>query len=349
MSNNPFAVAERPQSAVASATANTDSQRAVAEVQAAMMIARANPRDPIVSMDRILNSCQRRTLAEAAVYSYSRGGSDISGPSIRLAEAIAQQWGNLSYGIRELDQRGGESTVQAYAWDVETNTRREMVFTVPHERHTKSGTKKLTDPRDIYELVANQGARRLRACILSVIPGDVIEAAVGQCEQTMHASADTSPEGIQKLLSAFEQFGVNKEQIEKRIQRRLDAVTPAQVVGLKKVFVSLRDGMSKPGDWFEDVITEQQSSVIEKAAQAYKAKQGAAAPDQAQGAPTSAAAPTPAPASEKAPTFAQVADKLNKAKNLDALFVAADLIGEVADPVQRKELADQFETLKGKF
>ena len=36
------------------ATAGTDQARAVAEVQAALMIARMNPRDPVQAMDRIL-------------------------------------------------------------------------------------------------------------------------------------------------------------------------------------------------------------------------------------------------------------------------------------------------------
>lgn len=235
------------------AAAQSDQQRSIAEVQAALMIARMNPRDPIVSMDRILNACTRPTLANAAVYTYSRGGSDISGPSIRLAEAMAQAWGNMQFGIRELSQQDGESTVQAFAWDVETNTRREMLFQVPHIRHTRQGARRLEDPRDIYELVANQGARRLRACILSVIPGDVTEAAVSQCETTMHASADTSPEAIKKLVDAFAPYGVTQQQIEKRIQRRIDAIQPAQVVSLRKIYASLRDGMSITADWFDAV------------------------------------------------------------------------------------------------
>lgn len=238
------------------ALVQTDQQRAVAEVQAAMMIARANPRDPIAAMDRILNACTRPTLAESALYSYSRGGTDITGPSIRLAEAIAQQWGNVQFGIRELDQRGDMSTVQAYAWDVETNVRREVTFQVPLIRHTKRGSYKLEDPRDVYEMVANQGARRLRACILAVIPGDVVEAAVRQCELTLHAKADVSPEAIAKLAQAFAALGVTKEQIEKRIQRRLDAIQPAQVVQLRKIYTSIRDGMSATTDWFEPVEVE---------------------------------------------------------------------------------------------
>lgn len=231
-----------------------ESSRAVQEVQAAMVIAKKFPRDQKAAMDRILNACTRPGLANAAVYQYARGGTDITGPSIRLAEALAQEWGNVQVGIRELEQQDGESTVESFAWDLETNYRQTKTFQVRHERHTKTGVKALTDPRDIYELVANQGARRLRACILGVIPGDVVEAALNQCETTMAADADVSPEAQKKMLEAFAKFNVTKEQIEALTQRRMDAITPAQVVRLKKIYASLKDGMSKPEEWFPAVV-----------------------------------------------------------------------------------------------
>ena len=163
------------------------------EVQAALVIAKKFPRDQVAAMDRILQACTRPSLAERALYQYARSGTDITGPSIRLAEMLAQNWGNIQFGIRELDQRNGESTVEAFAWDMETNTRQVKVFQVRHERHTKQRSYALEDPRDIYELVANQGARRLRACILGVIPGDVVEEAQHQCDVTLATKAQVTP------------------------------------------------------------------------------------------------------------------------------------------------------------
>ena len=234
-----------------------ESNRAIAEVQAAMILARQFPRDEQKALDKMLVAFQRQGLAECALYSYSKGGTEVTGPSIRAAEAIAQNWGNLQFGIRELSQSNGESTVETFAWDVETNVRQVKVFQVPHVRSKRSGNVKLTDPRDIYELVANQGARRLRACILGVIPGDIIEAVVDQTDTTLKATADTSPAALKKLAEVFAGFGVTQEMIEKKIQRRLETITPAQIVNLRKVYNSLKDGMSKPGDWFEDVKEKQ--------------------------------------------------------------------------------------------
>jgi hypothetical protein len=214
------------------------------------------PRDEVAAMDRILNAFSRPTLAEKAAYQFARGGSDIAGPSIRAAEAIAQQWGNMDSGWREM-QRGTDasgvpfSEVEAFCVDLQARNTKRLTFIVRHWRDTKQGGYKLKDERDIYELCANQAQRRLRACILASIPGDVTEAAMQQADVTLKSKADTSPEAMQKMVAAFADFGVQREHIEKRIQRRIDAITPAQVVSLKRIYVSLRDDMSVAADWFE--------------------------------------------------------------------------------------------------
>lgn len=231
--------------------------REMAEVISAMQVAKTFPRNVVAARDKIINACTRLTLAETACYTYARGGTEVTGPSIRLAEALAQMWGNMTFGIRELEQRKGESTCEAFAWDMETNTRQVKVFQVPHVRHTKAGDKPLTDPRDIYELVANNGARRLRACILGVIPGDIVEEAVKQCDVTCATKFAVTPERIKNLLEKFAELGVTKEQIETRIQRHLEAMTPAQMSDLGKKYNSIKDGMSKAEDWFPKVETEE--------------------------------------------------------------------------------------------
>lgn len=252
---NPFGEAQvvsKPNSA----TTEVEQSRAIAETQAAVAMAKRFPRDPMTAMDRILMACQRPKLAEKATYVYARGGSNITGPSIRLAEAIAQNWGNIQFGIRELDQRNGVSSVEAFAWDMETNTRQTKQFQVKHERHTKQkGVTRLEDPRDIYETVANQGARRLRACILGVIPGDVIEAAVNQAEETLKITTKVDESTLAQMFEKFAALSVTKGMIEKRIQRRIDAITPAQVVSLRGIYNSLQDGMSNITDWFEPDAT----------------------------------------------------------------------------------------------
>ena len=313
---NPFAGGR--QTAVAhSGAAESESQRAIAEVQAAIMLAKRFPRNHVEAMDRILSACCRPTLAESAVYSYTRGGQEVTGPSIRLAEAIAQSWGNLQFGIRELAQGGGKSTVEAFAWDVETNTRQVKVFEVPHTRHTKQGTKLLTDPRDIYEMVANQGARRLRACILGVIPGDVVDSALAQCETTLRTNVDVTAEGIQKLLAAFGGIGVTAEQIAQKLGHKVDSLVPAEFVRLRKIFASIRDGYTTAESEFPRVDGDQPAPRSAGATAAASAAAAAAAKAGGKRAGKPEAAPQPAPSP--------------KVAAMDALTAAVEKAATVAE------------------
>jgi hypothetical protein len=238
------------------------STRAAQEVSVAMLAAKKFPRDESAAYTRILQGCKRKALAEQSAYAFPRGGSRVSGPSIRLAEHLAQNWGNFESGVVELERREDESSAMAYAWDLQTNSRDVKVFTVKHIRdrgESKGGSQQLTEQRDIYELVANQGARRKRACILSLIPGDIVDAAEAECDKTLKGD-NTEPliDRVRKMASAFLEIGVTTDMLEKkRLGHILDATDENELVALRKIYISLRDGMSKREDWFAQDPSEQ--------------------------------------------------------------------------------------------
>ena len=225
--------------------------RAIAEVQAAYVIAKKFPRNEHQSYIKILEACKRPFLAEHAMYTYPKGGALVSGPSIRLAEVLAQSWGNLDCGVRELSQSNGVSVAEAYAIDLETNMRSVKIFHVPHVRDTKKGRQKLTDARDIYELVANQGSRRLRACILAVLPIDVQEAAVAQVKKTLESGELPISDRIRMMVTKFDEVGVKVEHLEKRLGHKLEATIPQEIVTLQGIYKSIKDGFSGREDFFE--------------------------------------------------------------------------------------------------
>jgi len=248
------------------AASNSDIERSIQEVQASLVIAKKFPRDNIHCMENILNACTRPSLALTALYSYKRGKTEVTGPSIRLAETIAQHWGNLQFGIRELSSEKGVSTVEAFAWDIQSNTKQIKTFQVPHVRYTREhGKKKLEDPRDIYEAIANQGARRLRACILGVIPGDVTEAAVQACLETQNNNMEITPELLKQWVDAFEGIGVNQGALEKKFGKRIESFNAPQIVNLSKIFNSIKDQMSDASDWFDvESIKNKKESIVSK-------------------------------------------------------------------------------------
>ncbi|MNB81406.1 hypothetical protein D3C75_281880 [compost metagenome] len=246
------------------------------QVKAALFSAKQFPRDQQLAFNRIIQACQRKKLAEEAAYEYPKGGSRVSGPSIRLAEVLAQNWGNMEYGVIELEQIGGVSKMEAYAWDIETNTRRSMIFNVKHERKAKGRIDKLDDPRDVYELTANMGARRVRACILGVIPGDIVDAAMEQCRQTLVNGYDEPlADRIRKALLKFqEKYGVTKEMIEEFLGCNQESFTENDYLRLAGVWKSLTDNMAKRDDYFNfgkvHVATNTEEEFIKSQAAATK-------------------------------------------------------------------------------
>lgn len=236
-----------------SVTAEMVTSRQTQEVQGQIIMAKKFPRDEIAARNRILTACQRKRLAEQAEYEYQRGTSKVTGVSIRLAEAMAQNWGNLDFGFVELEQRAGESQVMAYCWDLETNTRQTKIFAVPHIRETKKGNYPLTGSRDIYELVANQAARRVRACILGIIPGDIAEEAVEQCRKTLVDGEEKPLEDLIKdcVRTAKKTYQVPQESLEKYIGCKASAFSMNDLIRLKRVFNSIKDGMAKREEIFE--------------------------------------------------------------------------------------------------
>ena len=270
--------------------------RAVQEVQASMIIAKRFPRDETAAFSRLMRACKRTGLADAALYEYERGGTKVEGPSIRLAEAAAQAWGNLTFGVTEVEQRKdgmgvGESVVEAYCHDLETNTRQVKRFHVPHVRDTRAGRKMLTDARDIYETVANQGARRLRACILGVIPGDVIDSAVSECNKTL-AGQNSEPlaDRIRKMVTVFGELGVTPAAIEAKLNHKVDACSENEVAKLRKTFQALKDGMTTTAEQFPALVTAEKKENDAEAGKKLADRVGKGKPKDAP-AETTAAAP----------------------------------------------------------
>lgn len=227
--------------------------RAVQEVQAALVVAKRFPRDEFAAIEKIKVACRRPELAEMAEYEFSRGGTKITGPSIDLLKAVAKRWGNIEYGWQELERRDGESSVRAFAWDMESNARSEMVFVVKHWRDRKDGQGyKLTDERDIYEATANFAARRVRACLENVVDSDVVAMAVDECRKTLRGN-NKAPliDQVRQMVSAFGEFGVTPAMIETRLGNKLDAVSVNQLAGLRRVYKSLKDGVGERDDFFK--------------------------------------------------------------------------------------------------
>ena len=220
----------------------------LSEIKGKMFLARQFPRDPEYSLQNVLRECERPELAAAAQYEYPKGDTVVKGASIRLVEVLARHWGNIDCGVTEVDTQDGQTTIKCFAWDLETNVSDEKTFSVKHERTTKRGSYKLTDERDIYEMVANKGARRKRACLLAVMPGWYVDAALEACDKTL--AADIKEGTAEKVVAAFAEFGITPEQISEKLSKPIDKLSKNDIVKLRHLYSAIKDGFVKPADAF---------------------------------------------------------------------------------------------------
>lgn len=247
-------------------TVNIEQSRAVTEAQGKLLLAKRFPRDEALAYSKIMTSCSRPTLAASGEYAYPRGGQTVSGPSIRLAEELARCWGNIEYGIRELSRQEGNSEMEAYAWDLETNTYSSQKFTVRHLRDKNGGAQVLTQERDIYEITANMGGRRLRARLLAILPPDLVEAAVNQCRKTL-AGDNSLPlaDRVRALVDAFSPLGVTEKHLRAYLNKSLDEILPEEIATLRGVYNSIKNGLAGVADFFAIKATDGESADLNKA------------------------------------------------------------------------------------
>lgn len=223
--------------------------RAIAEVQAAVVVAQQCPRDMRRAEAEMKDVCGRLSLANRAFYSVPNRGN---GPTVHLMRELARIWGNIQYGVHELrrDDEAGESEIQAFAWDVQTNTRSSRTFVVPHARMKKVAGKQtreaLVDLGDIYLSNQNIGARAVRECIATVLPTWYTEQAQDLCRATIE-NGEGVPIGerITAMVAAFDKIGVSLDRLESKIGRKKGQWSAGDVADMGIAYTSItREGQS---------------------------------------------------------------------------------------------------------
>lgn len=239
-------------------TVAIEASRAIAEAQSKLYIAKTFPRDEAKAINKMEEACSRMALAEKAFYKFPRAGQAIEGPTIRFAEELARCWGNIDYGIKELSQDEGKSEMQAYAWDLETNTQSVQNFTNPHKREkTDKRTRQvvmedLTSQRDIYENNANMATRRLRARILAVLPAWFVDDAIQACKATL-AGEGKAPfkDRVKNLVSNYNRIGVDADMLKRYLKHDAMEMDTDEFIDLVGIFNSIKTGERKAKEWFD--------------------------------------------------------------------------------------------------
>ena len=216
------------------------------EIQSAILIAKQMPRSEAQAFSKLMMSCQRGSFADDVTYSFPRGGSTVTGPSVHLAREAARVWGNIRYGLDIISDEEESRVIRGWAWDMETNTKvasddafKKLIF-------RKKGGWIKPDERDLRELTNRRGAILVRNCILQLLPKDLIEDALYQARKTIEAGAAEDPDSAKKrLLASFATIGVTAEMLMEKLGGPFSELTPQELTELRGIYKSIADGNSK--------------------------------------------------------------------------------------------------------
>ena len=251
-----------------------ESERAIAEAQGKLTLAKKFPRSMTAAISDFLEACNSPAFAATAFYSVPNRGS---GPSIRFAEEAARCYGNFVYGHRELSRGDGKSEIVVYAWDMEKNNESPRQITVMHILDTKNGPKKLVDQADIDNKIANVASKQMRGRILALMPKHMIAAGIEACKRTLAGGGEKPiSERILGMSQAFGRFGVTGVHLTAHLGHGIDDTTIDELADLMGIYNAIKDG-AKASEYFKLNADGEDASASTAAAIANRGKAGAAA------------------------------------------------------------------------
>jgi len=259
-------VARVPETAIAAAAA-----QAKAEVEAAYLVALSRPRDMAAVRQRLLAECLRPGFADAARYSIPREKWDpvkrqretiqITGPSIRFAEAALRCLTNIRVSTFVLYDDEEKRVCRVTALDLEANTPLSADFVVEKTQERKSPKgdasklkSRLNTYGDIVYLVPasesdvamkqNAAASKVRrGLLLQLLPGDILDEAMERVDVTQRDEHARDPKAAtNKLVDGFARLGVSVEQLREYLGHGVDRMAPQEWTELRSLGTSIADG-----------------------------------------------------------------------------------------------------------
>lgn len=226
---------------------------AAREIEVGMLAAKRFPRDIARVEQRLAHICKRPRLAEKAEYLYQRGGTAIGGPTIVLLRAIAGEYGNMQSGFVVTDEDADGGTLNAFAWDYESNYRaaRSIRLLRKVQRKINGITQWVTpDERDWREYVGNIGSRMERRCMENVIPGDIVDYARELCAETRKREDAKDPDAARRrILRAFDALAIPVSELEAYMEKPTGKFTADDWDKLQKIGIGIKEGQAKWADY----------------------------------------------------------------------------------------------------
>jgi hypothetical protein len=324
-------------------------QLARAELDAAVTTAKAYPRSVDRAMKAILTlATLDPETAKECVYALPRAGKPITGPSVRLAEIIASQWGNCKVGARVVAVDRVEKVVIAEGifYDLETG----MTRVQQTQRRISDKNGKIFND-DMIAVTGNAACSiAMREAVLKGVPKAIWRRAYEAAELVIKGDVKTIKERRDAMVKAFAAFGVVPDQIFACLEvGGLDDINLDEIGMLTAIFLAIKDGEAKVEDYFP-AVTNAKAAVEAARGTARKMQEQAAPAEVVEHQPSEPAAKIdkvpPKPRATKAAEPAKVEAK-PKAEVQPAEEAVNDLFAGKDDPDRSDGSENEVEDAEG--
>lgn len=228
------------------------------EIDIAISTARKYPRQPaLVRSEMMTWATLDEETAAGCFYSLPRGGKNIQGPSVRLAEIAVASYGNLRVGCRVMQTvTHGDHPhviVQAVCMDMQKN----VAVTIEKRRRIigkKSAGGAISDD-DINLAVNSCTAIAYRDCVFKIVPLSLIKPVYEQCRKVAVGDAKSLVDRRGKCLETFAKMGVSQERVLVRLdKKKVEEITLDDIETLIGIHTTIKEGEETIEDIFP-VIT----------------------------------------------------------------------------------------------
>jgi hypothetical protein len=229
-----------------------------AEIDQQVSTAKAFPRSLKESLDSALSMATlTEDIAESCSYSMPRGGKNLEGPSVRLAEIVCSAYGNIRYGARVIENDGKTVTAQGICHDLEKNTCATVEVKksiLQHEKVNGQRTGRMIPMQEDMQVVIGNAACAIafRNAVFKVIPAAIVSSIYEQAKQVAKGTLATLITRRDKAVQWFNENGIKNEQICSALSiKKIEDIDLDKLAVLSGMRAAVKNGESTIKELFE--------------------------------------------------------------------------------------------------
>jgi len=152
-------------------------------------------------------------VAASCNYCLTKGGKEIWGPSIRLAEIVQNNWGNMRTGAKVMEEGDEFIFVEAACHDLESN----VAVSVQVKRRITDRKGKRYGADMIQTTTAAAISIGIRNAIFKIIPNVYVQHFAEMAKKIALGKPENFQDRVKKAFAYFQNMGISEDKILERL------------------------------------------------------------------------------------------------------------------------------------